>query len=397
MQANQLIEIGIIVAGPMDSIDRQAISLAIGQVGDSFSEQFPEFDLRMLRARRPELIGDGRAQPSELLQQAAEDRDIHHWDFAFILTAAELAGVYSPFCYAALSRPLDAAVFSLSLIDPQASGDADQEVRIERIARRLSRLMLHAIGHLTGLNRSSEPGNLLFHPATVDELDAMQHFDEEQTERQRAALAEIADARLEESSGRRKSYPVFAINAAWINRREIVDAVLGARPWEFPRRLSGLTIASVSTVLILFMTAEAWDLGLSQAPASVLLLIALSLCTTTGYVIRRQQLLVRRGRGRSEQTVVTSVSAVAIVFLGMSVTWIALMSIGFCAGSLFFTPELVVNWASSSSLEPGNLGLQTTARMSSFSASVALMIGALGASFESQYHFRHIIYVDEEV
>ena len=35
--------------------------------------------------------------------------------------------------------------------------------------------------------------------------------------------------------------------------------------------------------------------------------------------------------------------------------------------------------------------------MSAFVASVAILIGALGASFEEQHYFRHVIFVDEEI
>lgn len=35
--------------------------------------------------------------------------------------------------------------------------------------------------------------------------------------------------------------------------------------------------------------------------------------------------------------------------------------------------------------------------MAGFSGSVELLIGPLGGSFESQNHFRHVIFVDEEI
>lgn len=393
-----LIEIGIIVAGPLDSVDRRATKLAIEQTRGFLTKALPEFLVNLQSVRRPELSGDGRVEPSVLLQQAAEDRDARHWDFAFVVTSAELVGNYAPFCFAALSRPLDAAVFSLSLLDPQAIDEgADERVRVDRIARRLSRLMLHALAHLTGLPSSNQPNELLFHPARAEEIDQMELMDEEQQRRQKVALFEIADQRLEEQASAKPSYTLFLMKAAWINKREIAEAVWGARPWEFPRRLSGLTIASVSTVVILFMTAEAWDLGLSQSFGAVSALIAISLVLTTFYVVVRQQLLVRRGRRPSEQTVVTSVSTLAIVLTGMSVTWLALLMIGFCAGWLLFGPQLISEWAASSELQPDQVRTGTIFQMSCFCASLGLLIGALGASFESQNYFRHVIFVDEEI
>lgn len=393
-----LIEMGVVIAGNIDPIDRRAINLALQQFREYLTQQFPEFDFELIPWRRPELAVGARVEPSLLLQQAAEERALRRWDFVFVVTAAELQGSYSPYCFAALSRPLDAAAISLALIDPTAAGEAaDESRRVERIAFRLSRLMLHALGHLTGLARSDDPAAILFHPADAHELDAMDQMDSEQLAKQRHSLAEIADQRLEEGPGRRLSYPAFLIRAAWINRREILEAIRAARPWEFPQRLSRLTIAAVSTISLLFMTAEAWDLALSQAGWQIGLLITGTLLLTTGYVIVRQQLLMRRGRIRSEQTVVTTASAFGIVFTGMFVTWLALCLIGLGISGLLFPAELIASWAASSGLAADQLGLLHTLQMSLFCASLGLLIGALGASFESQTYFRHVIFVDEEI
>ncbi len=395
---NNRIDVGLIIAGPLDRVDRDAVNVALDQVGEFLERTLPDFRFDFLRVWRPELISGGRVEPSVLLQQAVEDRDSRHWDFVFVVTATELVGNYSPYCFAALSRPLDAAVFSLSLIDPQAfEASVDDATRISRIARRLSRLMLHALGHLTGLPQNDRADDLLFHPATAQDLDRMEVLDAEQIEKQSAALAEIADQRLEERSDPKIGYVGFALRAAWINRREIAEAIWAARPWEFPRRLSRLTIASVSTVAILFMTAEAWDLGLSQSWLRIVALLGFSLLLTTLYVIVRQQLLIRRGRQVSEQTIVTSSSALGIVFTGMFVTWMTLFLVGLIVGWMLFRPPLIASWAASSALDPSQIGMSVTAQMSCFCASLGLLIGALGASFESQHYFRHIIFVDEEI
>lgn len=396
--SESLIEIGIIIAGPLDDVDRGAAKLASEKTCGYLASRLPEFQFVLLINRRPELTHDGRAQPSILLQQAAEDRDARHWDFVFVLTASELVGNYSPFCFAALSRPLDAAVISMSLIDPQTTNEnAQSEERVERIAHRSSRLMLHSLGHLTGLSPDQNPSNLLFHPVTASEIDAMCQLDSEQLQIMRAAIKDIADQRLEELMSGKTRGLSFALRAAWINRREIIEAVIGAKPWEFPRRLSRLTIASVSTVAILLMTAESWDLALKQPVMRIGLLSLLSLLTTTVYVVVRQQLLVRRGRRHTEQTVVTSASALMIVMVGMAITWVTLLMIGVLFAWLLFDAAIVVAWASSSNLTSEAVGFLTIVQMSCFSASLGLLIGALGASFESQHYFRHIIFVDEEV
>lgn len=401
--SDYLIEIGVIVAGRLDTVDARATKLAVEQTDARLSELFPGFRFDFFEIKRPEMtpsvtLNAGRVEPSLLLQQAVEERDAKHWDFAFVLTSAELTGNYSSYCFAALSRPLDAAVISLSLIDPQALGvEVEHSERVERIARRLSRLMLHALGHLTGLPKSDHPNDLLYHPPSAAALDMMAGIDDEDRERQRAALLEIADQRLEEGAGRGMTRSWFAVRAAWINRREIFEAIGAARPWQFPQRLSRLTIASFSTLAILFMTAEAWDLALAQGLQRILFLFLASLAATTLYVVVRQQLLVRRRHRRSEQSVVTSVSALGIVFVGMTTTWAALFLVGNLVGVLLFPGDLVATWASSTVTDARQLVWLDWPQMAMFTASLGLLIGALGASFESQHYFRHIIFVDEEI
>lgn len=398
-QSETAIDLGIVIAGPLDPIDQKATAIAIRRLQEFVSRELPQLNFGISRIGRPELIGESRIQPSELLQQAVEERNLRHLDFVFVLTASELTGHYRPYCFAALSRPLDAAVFSLSLIDPKSSeGNQDDQERIERIASRLYRLLLHALGHLCGLAESNQPSDFMHHPGQVSDLEQMQTFDPAEFRKLKLALAEISDQRLEEgSAGQRLSKPAFLFRAAWINRREIAEAVYAARPWQFPRRLSRLTIAAVSTVAVLAMTAEAWDLALSQSTSALVALTLVSLVVTTAYVMVRQQLLIWRATRQSEQSIVTSVSATFIVLVGMTVTWVGLLAIVFLAGWSLFSPTLIATWASSSHLNVDQVGGFVIAAMASFSASIGLLIGALGASFESQNYFRHIIFVDEEI
>ena len=395
---NALIQIGITIAGLLDEVDERATSLAIQSTREFLQKHFPEFEFDLFVVRRPELVDAGVVQPSILLQQALEERDSRHWDYSLVLTAADLDSYYTSHCMAALSRPLDAAVLSFSLIDPIAVGEkVDEASRVQRVAHRLSRLMLHALSHLSGLGPSDDLTNLMSHPAAAEGLDAMEMLTENQIEQQQLSLSEVADQRLEETNGQHLSKPAFMLRAGWINRREIIEAMAAARPWQFPRRLSGLTLASVSTVVVLLMTAEAWDLALSQSWSSLSLLTIAAWLLTTGHVIVRQQLLMRHGRRPSEQTIVTMTSAIGIVVTGMIVTWFCLLLIGATISGFLFGPNLISSWAASSELSAGEVGFAMKLKMCGLSASLGLLIGALGASFESQHYFRHVIFVDEEV
>ncbi|TWU05820.1 zinc metalloprotease [Stieleria varia] len=396
-----LIEIGIVIAGKLDTIDRQSLRGAVDWLSNRLSKTHADSGLRFCFSEvdRPEMLAGALSEPSVLLRQAQEERDRKHWDFVLVVTASELTAKYSSAsCFAALSRPFDAAVLSTSLIDPKAEGaNVDEARRVDMISGRLGRLMMHAIGHLSGLGSVSEPDNIMHRPSTALDIDRMDQLDESQRQRQEEALIEMADPRLEESSANMIGRWWFVPQAAWINRREILQAVWAARPWQFTRRLSGLTIASVSTLLILMMTAEAWDLAISQTPLANLQLAILVMTGATVFVALRQQLLIRRSSGRSEQNVVTVASALLIVLLGLATTWVTLLALAMLIASLLFSSQLIANWAGAADLSAAQIGWGCRIAMSSFSSSLGLLIGALGASFESQHHFQHVIFVDEEL
>jgi hypothetical protein len=63
------------------------------------------------------------------------------------------------------------------------------------------------------------------------------------------------------------------------------------------------------------------------------------------------------------------------------------------AGALF-PDQLVESWAASLA---GQIGWQNYVCLAELVASLGILIGALGASFEGQDYFRHIAYVDEEL
>ncbi len=396
-----LIEIGILVAGTFDAVDEEALDAALGKTDQSLSDFYGPSGLRFrfAKIRRRELVARIRVEPSSLLRDAQEERDARGWDFVFVVTAADLVGIYSASsCFAVLSRPLDAAVFSTLLIDPASRGESVSDTRrVARLTSRLTRLMLHAVGHLSGLPQSELPDRVMYRPTSASDLDPEATFDESERTRSGKTLLEIADQRLEEQVAPPGNAVVFMIRAAWINRYEIVEAVWAARPWQFPRRLSGLTIASVSTLLILLMTAEAWDLALSQSVVSVAMLGILVAAATTIFVAVRQRLLIRRRKIRSEQNVVTAISAILIVAAGMTITWLYLVASGTLVATLLFSSELIASWAASGDLSVDKIGWGSRLLMSCFCSSLGILIGALGASFESQNYFQHVIFVDEEL
>ena len=389
------IDVGIVVYGMMDSVDAEAIRRARAMLIAELRQTFPELRWRIPLIRRPELTQPTRVEPVQLLQHGVEERDVHGWDFAVLITASDLVPHYKSRALGVVARLLDLAVISTARLDPFAFDETQSEAgRLDGMTSRLHRLLQHTLGHLCGLSNVDEAENLMFDLESVGQLDLMHELTPEQLDQMRSYLREIDDARLEETRGRTRQPTRFYLQSAWINRHEIVDAVRHARPWEFPRRLSRLTTAAMSSLIVLMLTGESWDLALSQSLPLLVALLAIALVCTTVFVIRRQRLLTRREHRRlTEQVVVSNVSTVLIVAAGMFSMGALLFGISWLTGYVLFNSDVVSRW---SSHETEAITWKDYLLMASFVTSLGLFVGALGASFEDHYDIRHITFVDEE-
>jgi hypothetical protein len=198
----------------------------------------------------------------------------------------------------------------------------------------------------------------------------------------------------EESAFERLGDVAFAVRALVLNWADVADTVLQIRPWRFPFQLSKLTTAAFSTLVVLVMTAEAWDLGTRQPVALVAALSAVAIVGTSSYLVRKQGLLARRhGHARTEQQVVQAASILLALGLGMSTTWVLLFGTTLLLQSLFFDAEILNGWAASLG---GPVEAHHVLAFAGFVAALGLGVGALGGSFEDQTYFRHVAYVDEE-
>lgn len=392
-----LVEIGWLVAGKLDEVDWQATQGARNRVMTELAESFPQFAWKMPVVRWDELSTGPRIEPAILLDHAEAERNARHWDFIVIISPVELIGYYRAQPVAVVSRALDSLVISTALLDPRVSDpDVSAEQRSVAINNRMTRLVLYTFGRLCGLPRNEEdPTNFLFYPAELSDVTATGRFSPMQRASLRRELEEVADRRLEETAAYQRARPGrFYARGAWVSRRDIALAVWEARPWQFPFRFSRLTTAALSAMLVLLVTAEVWELAISQEAGLLVMLSLVSVAASTTYVMLRQGLYVRRGKSQlTEQSVTTNVSMALVVLLGMVTAYFLVFATTFLLAAVLFHPGLVTGWSSAAVSPLWDEYLV----LSGFVAALAVFIGALGASFESNHYFRHITFVDEEV
>ena len=379
----------------MSKPNRRAIDKARLIAQGYLEDEFPGFLWRFPVVKRQKLARMPAMEPVELLDAGSAERDRAGWDFAFVLTQADLHSHYGNRTLAAPSQALGAAVLSLSRLDPSL-GDEElsEDARVDALAQRLAALALHVFGHLNDLPHASEPDCYMYPPDGPADLDQFLRYSEPSQELLQDALAAVADVRLEETRTAPADSLRFYFKASWHNRREIVHAIMETRFWRFPYHFSRLTTAAASTLVILLVTAEAWDLGMRQRPEIVTGFSLAALVGASLYVLNRQRIFDEPWRrGLTERRVISRVSLTTAMLLGMTTTYAMLFAATIAISQVFYPADLVREWASS---------LHDTLRwrhflsLAGFIASLGIIIGALGASFEAQAYFRHVALVDEE-
>ena len=388
-----LLEIGwlLISRAPGEGMDEAAV--ARSEVLRQLSALFPEFNWVMPEASLKIPDYEDRIAPTTLIELAERERDRNGWDFVLAITDADLESYLKSYTVGTPSRALGVAVLSTARLSERPSSTAsDRHAGILR--HRVAALALHLFGDLNGLDHEETPDDYMKVPDSVDDFDQMTRYGEQGLARLRESLASVADPRLEEKDWRHGNTARFYVRAVFQNRRAVFDAVLRSRPWQFPLRLSKLTTAAASTMTVLLISAEAWELGMTQQAATVLSLSILALVLTSLFVIRRQRLLLRRHRrGLSEQHAASVVSVVLSVLLGMLTTYVLLFAVTLGLSLTLFRADVVSEWAAALD---GDVGTNHYLILSGFVATLGLAIGALGATFETNEYFRHIALVDEE-
>ena len=390
--------VGWVQAGPLDENQGAALMRARALVRESLRAELPGFAWSFPLVRRVDLHAGGQeVEPVDLLDAGATERRVAGWDFALVVTGADLRSRFRPFALATPSQALDVAALSLARLDPGTrQPDLPETDRAERFARRLAALALHAFGHLNGLDHATDEVAVMHPPRSPADLDASSlSFSPHNRAEIEAEVADVADPRMEEETTfERLGDAAFAVRAVVLNWSDIADTVLQIRPWRFPFQLSKLTTAAASTLIILVMTAEAWDLGSRQSLGLVAALSVAAVAGTSGYLVHKQGLLARRhGQSRTEQQVVQAASILLALGLGMSTTYGLLFGAVLALRALFFDAAILDGWAGTLG---HTVGPDDVIAFAGFVSALGIGVGALGASFEDQTYFRHVAYVDEE-
>lgn len=394
--SRNLIVVGWLVVDRLGKAETRALSDARQRMLEHLEHTFEVFTWRMPVVQRLGPYQREPAEPVRLLKDGVHERDLHHWDFTFVVTRTPLRAHYKPYALAVPSRALGVAVISTAhLTSHSGFGVIPSRELGQILTSRMVAVGLHLLADLNGLSHSTEPTYFTFESSTASDLDRMTRFSDEEHGLLREKLADVADTRLEERPDVLHAGSLcFYLKAIRIGSHDIVSAVVQAKPWQFPYRFNRLTTAATTTLVIFLMTAEVWDLGVDQSPSFVAVLAMLALIVTSSFIVKRHKLILHRGGHKlTEQTVIKNVAIVVVVVLGMVTTYLLLFGVSALLMFSLFDSGLVHDWTESA---PNTLHAANYLALAGMLSSLGILIGALGASFEEEYYFQHVVYVDEE-
>ena len=384
------IQVGWLLTGELDPVAEEAIRLARDRALVELPKLLPGLAWEMPLRAGSVSPGTLRVEPAKLLQFGSRERDTNHWDITLVLTDVDLIAYRRPFTFVAPSTALAVGALSTARLDPRIRGrDATREERVEVLTHRVYGLALYLIARLA--LGGGDVAEQLPDPNDLAALDGFRSPDPARVAVLGASLRRMAAPRLEEKhrpGGRLR----FALATAVRNRKAILTSVARARPWNFPLELRRLAIASFSTLVVLMMTAESWDLALTRSWGELTRLSVGAWLAVCWFLVAHPA--VRHGGADgapTEQVMQGRITAALVIAVGMLTTYALAFVLAAGTGFLLIAPSVVDSW----SAVQGYSGPGDYFQLAAFVAAIGILTGALGASLEDRDFLFHVAYIDQ--
>ncbi|RMD79358.1 MAG: hypothetical protein D6809_03785, partial [Gammaproteobacteria bacterium] len=367
-----VVRVGWLAPTLLDGQELALLEAVMEEAGGALEEQFPEFRWEHPLIRRPVYPPVGTLDPLALLELGAEEKLLRGLDLVLVYVPNELLPRERSFVAGVPSSALEVAALSSARFQ-----DAP------RPRRHLASLALHLLGHLLGLEH--RPTGVMRPTSEAGLIEALA-FDAQERERVRERLRAVADQRVEERGA--VPWPVFLWRTLLADPGGLLRGILRRAPWRLPLQLGRYTAATAVTMIFLFLSAEAWELGahldggwLAAGAVGVTLLATLAL-----YLGQNLHQMARSATLR-EQLLRTQVMLFGTLLLAVVSLWATLFLVGLAAMAAF-PEEVFRSWAGSEEI--------SLVRYASFMATLGVVAGALGGNLEEEEEIKAVLLFDEE-
>ncbi len=159
-------------------------------------------------------------------------------------------------------------------------------------------------------------------------------------------------------------------------------------------RLPTMITAALSVILVLFFSAEVWDVGstVELYQLAILSLIAVGTATVVLYRSFAFSGVLTRGRVLAESTVVTSAATALSVFLTMLLLFLCFTGLAYLGAITVFPRKLMETWPT---VDPAVRTLDHV-KLGMFIAALGVLAGSLGGRADSKDLVRTVLFIDEE-
>ncbi len=375
-----------LVEGRESEAFSRLIDEAVKRMDDLLSEEL-NLRLKVFEFAGPHLSPvAGSYSPLDFLQIGITEKLERNIHFLLMVSDVDLSSSTISYVVSLTSQLTNVAVLSTKRLSPSFWGEPeDFELTVER----LTALMLHAIGHLLNLRHEENPQNALYDFDEVQDLAQMQELTPEQIAKMRRILPEEARDRTT-----RKNRFRFSLRQILTDRRAILGAVFRANPFFLLTQLPTMIAAAISVVIVLFFTAEIWDVASTVDLYQLLLFSVVGLVVSTTVLYRAFGLsrALSRRKSIAETTVVTWAATVLSLFLTMTLFYVAFFIMTYVGTKTIFPRKLMSTWPT---VDPAVREIDHL-KLSMFLAAIGVLAGSLGGRMESRDLVRHILFVDEE-
>ncbi|BDI61873.1 hypothetical protein [Qipengyuania nanhaisediminis] len=340
-------------------------------------------DLDVVNFEGPHLLPSaGGYAPLDFFEIGFAEKAERDIPFLLMVTEVDLSGPGANYTLALPSQLTNMAVISTKRLDPEFWGETRDNGTTEH---RLAALMLHCFGALVNLKPSSDPRNFMYLYGSVDDLDAMERWDEAQWDRVSGTLPAEAQERRTET-GRAG----FVASVLVSDIPQIARAVARANPFRLVPKLPTLIAAALSVIIVLLFGAETWDVAHEVTMAQVGLFSAVSLLAALYLLYRAFTLDAMLGRDRvlTETSVVTAAATFLALLLTLLILYAAFALLMYGAIATVFPESLMDAWVSDgAATQPAD-----HLRLSLFLAAMGVLAGSLGGRSDSRNLVRGVLF-----
>ena len=364
----------------------QTVDDAADILRDVLAEEL-DIDVKVFEFVGPHLVPAAATySPFDFLRLGLAEKLERKIPFLLVISEAALSTTTVSYALAFPSRVMNIAILSTNRLSPEFWGD---EASPERTSQRLAGLMLHTVGHLLNLEHHDAPANAMYDFTSVEDLEQMNEITSAQRDHIRQTLPVEARDAVQERG--RLAFVFRQITDDW---PAIVQAVIRANPFQLLTQLPTMITAAFSVIIVLFFTAEIWDvastvelgqLGVFSGIALIAATIVLYRAFAFGAVLTRRKRL-------AESIVVTAAATLLSLLVTMTLLYGVFLVVAYLGTVVIFPRRLMSTWPT---VDPAVRAIDHL-KLSMFLAAVGVLAGSLGGRADSSQLVRYVLFLDEE-